>query len=126
MEEMDKIKDLEVRVQSLKRSVDLLSVSVLLISLSLLIWKIIQYFWIIFVNVERSTYDLTRIQNWSWIIARSNGERNRCFQVLLFKNRIWISESKFWIFEKVKNEISKSEYWWDVFLKTKRQKRRNL
>ena len=63
MEETDKIKDLEVQVQSLKRSVDLLSVSVLLISLSLLIWKIIQYFFFFFVNVERSTYDLTRIQN---------------------------------------------------------------
>lgn len=33
MEEMDKIKDLEVRVQSLKRSVDLLSINVFLIVL---------------------------------------------------------------------------------------------
>ena len=33
MEEMDKIKDLEVQVQSLKRSVDLLSINVFLIVL---------------------------------------------------------------------------------------------
>lgn len=33
MEEMDKIKDLEVRVQSLKRSVDLLSIDIFLIVL---------------------------------------------------------------------------------------------
>lgn len=42
MEETDKIKDLEVQVQSLKRSVDLLSINVFLIAFFLFINLVIK------------------------------------------------------------------------------------
>lgn len=42
MEEMDKIKDLEVRVQSLKRSVDLLSINIFLIVILIFIDRVIK------------------------------------------------------------------------------------